>query len=1040
VSEVNTTLKELLTEDRLTFLIGAGCSIDPPSSLAAGRQMMGAIIRYASPESEAPKLLALDDLRFEALVETFRDVLDRDLRLLDYFGECDRPNLHHLFLAEMLQKGNFVVTTNFDFLIEHALLRAGVDRRNVIPVITQGDYLQFDDPQRLAAEGKYLVVKVHGSTRNVITNENTRESLIATIQAFGVGKEGVSVFQVEPFKQRLLESLFFDRTLVVLGYSGSDDFDVVPTLAQLRHLRKIVWINHARADAFPQLTEVTANDAKEPARATRVERILSNIQRGTGAQVYRVDMNTSSFTRLFITAPASNDQAFSLTPTTWLEAQVAEPSELHRHIFAYKIYHQRERYLDALLQCFAILEIADEIHNEEVKADFLSNIGALYQSQNDYPQAIKAFEKSLKIVDSLRLSKAQAVVRSNLASLYFEQKQYENALHEYMQLVPILERESRSAFQGVAFSNLGTALVQAGRWEEALRYLRQALDTFDHLGDLLHKATVLSSIAHAHANQKDFGEADRYWSTALDLYTQLSDYAGQELTILSMARSLSVRGKHRAALALLRKGYPIVQQRPWSRLTADYNGTIADAYLSLGEHGRALTFLEPTIEFLLRVQDYQGVLHAYHRLMPIIVQSGDQQRLADAYYDMATAYQQTNRASTAIEHFEKMLPLLETIDPSALPAIYNSIGGGYLATENYQEARRWFDKSLERQREIDPTAPLGVMLLNIGLASLKLQDFDQAADFLEQARAQFAAETPPVRDYLNAASANLAFTKEMMSLAAAGHDPTARVRELRLRQIETGVTDDLTTARRLVAEGRSYFADGKYASAEKSHERAGMLFAQLGAKEDLAKTRRHIAEAALMQANPERAFAYFVAALLDFQNLGDYAEVVQTSHGLGILSEQLERFSDAIDFYKRAFVESGKIGDPTRQAIATRETAKKLAEVMALHGEPSESTQILEFALQRAVERSEIDDAERYAAHLARLYGQVGNVEAQGRALNTLGNASRLKGNCAAALKYFEEAARCFEAANNQELLQFAQAMMRQLEAKADSAAQLRFE
>ncbi len=1037
MSDVNATLQELLSADRLTFLVGAGCSIDPPSQLAAGKQIIEAIIRFGSPDSEMPKLMALNDLRFEALVETLRDVYDPDLRLLDYFGQCNRPNLHHVFLAEMLRKGHFVVTTNFDFLIEYALLQAGVDPQNVIPVITKDDFLRFNDPRRLFADGKFLVVKVHGSTQNVITKENTRESLIATIQAFGTAKEGLNVFQVEPFKQPLIEELCLERTLVVMGYSGSDDFDVVPTVVQLRHLRKIIWINHAPAEDAPRVTEVIPADTTESARGDRVRRILSRIQRGSGAHVYRVDINTSTFTRLFLTTPQqSSDESFLLSPNTWLEDQLAEPSKLRRHIFAYKLYHQRERYTDALLQCFAVLSIADDTHDDVVKATFLSNAGVLYQSQNDVYQALTALQQSLEILDSLGPSTTQATVRSNLAGLYFHESRYKEALREYRRLLPVFERESDSVFKGLALSNFGTALVQEGKSEEALPYLRRALDTLDRAGGLQQKGNTLTSIAKAYADQGSFGEADRYWATALDLHTQLSDYAGQELTILSMARSFSDRGNHRKALEWLLKGYQVVHQRPWSRLTPDYHRTIADTYVELGNYSEALAFLEPTIAYLLRVQDYKGVLDAYGQMMPIVLQSRDPERLADAYYAIGTAYQQTDQGAKAIEYFEKMIPLLELTEPAALPAIYNNIGGGYLSIESYAEARRWFQKSLDSQRTIDPAAPSGVTLLNIGLASLKMQQFGDAMDFLEQSRAQLAAETPPAREYLNAAITHLAFAKEMMALTAAGHDTTAQVRQLRLRQGNTGVVDDLAAARSLLADGHSYLADREYVSAEKAYERAQMLFARLSAREDLAKARRHAAEAALMQGKPEEAIALLIGALIDFERLGDNAEVFQTSHALGVVSEQLERFSDAVDFYKRAFVASGKISDSKIAPIALSKITKKLAKVIAAHGQPSDATTFLEFALQHAVERNEVDDAERYSTHLARLYGRLGNIDAQGRALSNLGNAYRLKGNYAEALKHFEEAARCFEAVNNQAHLQFSLSMVRELKAKTDGIGQ----
>ncbi|MFX1259540.1 MAG: SIR2 family protein, partial [Promethearchaeota archaeon] len=169
------TIKELFPEDaNLTFLVGAGCSVDAPSCLPAGRPMMEAIINYTCAQSEREKILKLKELRFEQVVEIIRDRLDPDLKIIDYYGHCDKPNLQHFFLAGMIKKGHFVMTTNFDFLIEYALLQSGVPKDQIIPVITKQDFETYRVPNELVNEGKKPIYKIHGSTKNVITGEDTK--------------------------------------------------------------------------------------------------------------------------------------------------------------------------------------------------------------------------------------------------------------------------------------------------------------------------------------------------------------------------------------------------------------------------------------------------------------------------------------------------------------------------------------------------------------------------------------------------------------------------------------------------------------------------------------------------------------------------------------------------------------------------------------------------------------------------------------------------------------------------------------------------
>ena len=67
-------IKDFFTKDaKLSFLVGAGCSIDAPSCLPAGIQMMEEIIRFSCPKDEQKRILNISELRFEQLVEIIQN-------------------------------------------------------------------------------------------------------------------------------------------------------------------------------------------------------------------------------------------------------------------------------------------------------------------------------------------------------------------------------------------------------------------------------------------------------------------------------------------------------------------------------------------------------------------------------------------------------------------------------------------------------------------------------------------------------------------------------------------------------------------------------------------------------------------------------------------------------------------------------------------------------------------------------------------------------------------------------------------------------
>ena len=119
-------------------------------------------------------------LRFEGVVGILQDTLDEELKIIGYYSECTTPNIQHFFIADMIKKGHFVMTTNFDFLIEYALQQSGVPDNEIIPVISKKDFGKFQDPNEQFRLGKKTLYKIHGSTKNIIKDEETKKSFALT--------------------------------------------------------------------------------------------------------------------------------------------------------------------------------------------------------------------------------------------------------------------------------------------------------------------------------------------------------------------------------------------------------------------------------------------------------------------------------------------------------------------------------------------------------------------------------------------------------------------------------------------------------------------------------------------------------------------------------------------------------------------------------------------------------------------------------------------------------------------------------------------
>jgi len=600
----NLKINDLITpEAKLTFLVGAGCSIDPPSCLPNGKEMMKAIIEYTCAESEVDKISELDDLRFEQLIEIVRENgLDKDLKIIDYYGQCDQPNLQHFFLAEMIKNGHFVMTTNFDFLIEFALQELGASNEQIVPIITRDDFETFQDPYKLFNQGKKAIYKVHGSTRNVITKEDTRESLVATIQALGSNKEGENVFQLEPFKRPVFINLTKNRSLVVMGYSGSDDFDIVPTL-KILNIPAIIWINHSK-DIEKRNEEIHEIDVNTIALDDLDKKLM---QMRNADHVYRVDVNTTDMVKQLLQfKPKLSSKDFWPSLHDWLMTNLAIPNNFIKYYISFKIYRSLDIYDGAMACSEKILQLAKELQDKSWESIALNNIGMIYNDQGNYPEALERYEEALKIAEQLGDLKEKARSFNNIGEILREQRNYPKALERYEEALKIAKQLGELRGESTCLNNIGAIHYAQGNYPEALKQYEEVLQIAEQLGDLKEKAMCLNNIGMIYKAQGNYPEALRRYEEALQITEQLGQFSKVATVLNNIAVIHEAQKNYLKAMKLYEKSLQINEQL--GNLSGKANTLMNTGWLyaSQRNYPEALKRYQEAVDIAEQLEDLRG--------------------------------------------------------------------------------------------------------------------------------------------------------------------------------------------------------------------------------------------------------------------------------------------------------------------------------------------------------------------------------------------------------------------------------------------------
>jgi tetratricopeptide (TPR) repeat protein len=195
----------------LALLTGAGTSMIAPTNLPSGTEMLRRATRTLVPDDRLARCRedtlakeGIPRLVPELVFQRFHDILDELPPLLYNPFRSAVPNGVHQLVAELLARGAFVATTNFDLALEAAAHRS----------VSDGPTAR--------------ILHLHGRV-------DDHASLVHTIRAVGRGLP-------EPI-ERELGSGVRHRTLYVLGYSGNDR-EVMHAIGEARPTR-VVWIVRA---------------------------------------------------------------------------------------------------------------------------------------------------------------------------------------------------------------------------------------------------------------------------------------------------------------------------------------------------------------------------------------------------------------------------------------------------------------------------------------------------------------------------------------------------------------------------------------------------------------------------------------------------------------------------------------------------------------------------------------------------------------------------------------------------------------------------
>ncbi|MHA1932809.1 MAG: tetratricopeptide repeat protein, partial [Promethearchaeota archaeon] len=727
MSLVNRSIKDLLLDDlNLTFLVGAGCSVESPSCQPHSKAMMEAIIRYTCAESEIEKILDLEDLRFETLLAIIQDQFDPDLKIIDYYELCDKPNIQHYFLAEMINKGNIVLTTNFDLLIESALIELNTAKKQIVPIITGKDFLKFRDPLRLLKKKKKIIYKVHGSTKNIITKEDTRDSLINSILAIGFNKEKSDLFQLQPVKYLSLKKAMKDRSLIVMGYSGNNDLDIIPTIKVIENIQSIIWINHIEEnEGKEKIYEINSEFVKSTDKLDLIDQKLVEIYKSRNtSKIYRVDINTDELIRELVQKdPEISQDIFLINPINWFKENIKEPSEFIKYIISQKIYSYYGKCEDTF-RCFEkILHILDKSESLELKwkSTAIEDIEFMCKERKNYTYIIDWFQKTKAFLDQLQDRNIKAILFNHIGLIYLKQGIYPLAFDCFKTVLEICSDFDDLKRIAESIKNIGMVYQGQLKYSEAIRFYEDALNIIEKSEVQEKKAEILNIKGVILQDEPNYSKALKCFEKALAIFEQKEDFEGKIISLYNIGFNNHYEGNDSKALEKLEEAMQITEQTGNLQRKVQCLKAMGYIYRDQWDLLKAIKKFKEALEIADQLEYPEE---------QIDILLGKLEIKADCLYNIAVVFFEERNHKEALKWFEEALEIDELIE--------NSVGKAQrlVSIGNIHKIEGEYDKALEKFKEalkIDSLSEKAKIMRMIGMIYQKQENFEEALTQFDKA-------------------------------------------------------------------------------------------------------------------------------------------------------------------------------------------------------------------------------------------------------------------------------------------------------------------
>ncbi len=370
------------------------------------------------------------------------------------------PSLGYYVLASLMQYPPFntIVTTNFDNLIQDALIYSGNKRALVI---THQDLAQF-----IKRDNTPLITKIHGDAHmHPFNNKGDTKNIPDILKG-------------------AIQGLFINAKVICIGYGGNDE-SIADLLEGCNRIDQVYWLNNS-----------------EP-KEVKLSKWWDNISTKTYINEYDFDKIMNLIKSKFnIEAPDFDKIAKKLQDSynCALEEEIEEIEQIEDkdktfldYFLLGNTYLSKEKYdkaIESYEKAIAINPKKDETYY---------NMGNAYVEQGEYDKAIESYEKAIEI------NPKDDESYCNMGIAYVKQGEYDKAIESYEKAIEINPKRDETYY------NMGIAYVEQGEYDKAIESYEKAIEINPKRDETYY------NMGNAYGEQGEYDKAIESYEKAIEI-------------------------------------------------------------------------------------------------------------------------------------------------------------------------------------------------------------------------------------------------------------------------------------------------------------------------------------------------------------------------------------------------------------------------------------------------------------------------------------------------------------------------------------------